>query len=78
MTFPKCTQAWKKVIKKKVNPIFDQFGIKRSGMNCQKITDIHLHSKDQDEAEEGGDILHIYIFSAVATCFMLIIACINI
>jgi putative ABC transport system permease protein len=63
------------VIKQKVNPIFDQFGIKIN-YELQKITDIHLHSKIQDEAEAGGDISYIYIFGAVAS-FMLIIACIN-
>jgi len=63
------------VIKQKVNPIFDQFGIKIN-YEMQKITDIHLHSKIQDEAEAGGDISYIYIFGAVAA-FMLIIACIN-
>jgi putative ABC transport system permease protein len=64
-----------KVIKEKVNPIFDQFGIKIK-YTLQKITMIHLHSKIQDEAEAGGDISYIYIFSAVAV-FMLVIACIN-
>jgi putative ABC transport system permease protein len=64
-----------KVIKEKVNPIFDQFGIKIK-YELQKITMIHLHSKIQDEAEAGGDISYIYIFGAVAA-FMLIIACIN-
>ena len=64
-----------KVIKEKVNPIFDQYGIKVK-YELQRITDIHLHSKIQDEAEAGGDISYIYIFGAVAA-FMLIIACIN-
>jgi len=71
----KMYSSLEKVIKEKVNPIFDQFGIKIH-YELQKITDIHLHSKIQDEAEAGGDISYIYIFSAVAT-FMLIIACIN-
>jgi putative ABC transport system permease protein len=64
-----------KVIKEKVNPIFDQFHITIK-YQLQKITDIHLHSKIQDEAEAGGDISYIYIFGAVAV-FMLLIACIN-
>jgi putative ABC transport system permease protein len=64
-----------KVIKEKVNPIFEKFGIKIN-YELQRITDIHLYSKIQDEAEEGGDISYIYIFTAVAA-FMLIIACIN-
>lgn len=63
------------VIKQRVNPIFDQFNIKIK-YEMQRITDIHLHSKIQDEAEAGGDISYIYIFGAVAA-FMLIIACIN-
>lgn len=64
-----------KVIKEKVNPIFEPVGIKIH-YEMQKITDIHLHSRIQDEAEEGGDMSYIYIFGAVAA-FMLIIACIN-
>lgn len=63
------------VIKQKVDPIFAQYNIKIK-YELQKITDIHLHSKIQDEAEAGGDISYIYIFGAVAA-FMLIIACIN-
>jgi putative ABC transport system permease protein len=64
-----------KVIKEKVDPIFAQYQIKIN-YELQKITDIHLYSKIQDEAEAGGDISYIYIFTAVAA-FMLIIACIN-
>ncbi|HNP18087.1 MAG TPA: ABC transporter permease [Fulvivirga sp.] len=63
------------IIVKNVNPIFERMGISIS-YELQKITDIHLHSKIQDEAEEGGDISYIYIFSIVAA-FMLIIASIN-
>jgi putative ABC transport system permease protein len=63
------------VIRQKVDPIFEQFGIKIK-YEMQRITDIHLYSKIQDEAEAGGDISYIYIFGAVAA-FMLIIACIN-
>lgn len=64
-----------KVIREKVDPIFAEFGI-TIRYELQRITDIHLHSKIQDEAEEGGDISYIYVFGAVAA-FMLIIACIN-
>ncbi|HEY0741129.1 MAG TPA: ABC transporter permease [Chryseosolibacter sp.] len=63
------------IIKEKVNPIFEQYNIKVK-YGLQRITDIHLHSKIADEAEEGGDISYIYIFGAIAV-FMLIIACIN-
>ncbi len=67
--------SFDKILKEKVNTIFDQYGISVK-YELQKITDIHLYSKIQDEAEAGGDISYIYIFSAVAA-FMLIIACIN-
>jgi putative ABC transport system permease protein len=63
------------IVKQRVNPIFEQFGISIK-YELQRITDIHLYSKIQDEAEAGGDISYIYIFSAVAI-FMLVIACIN-
>ncbi len=64
-----------KIIKEKVDPIFAEFGITIK-YELQPILDIHLYSKIQDEAEEGGDITYIYIFASVAI-FMLIIACIN-
>jgi putative ABC transport system permease protein len=64
-----------KILKEKVEPIFTQYGITVQ-YELQPITAIHLHSKIQDEAEEGGDITIIYIFAAIAI-FMLIIASIN-
>lgn len=64
-----------KIIKEKVNPIFEQYHISMK-YEIQPITRIHLHSKIQDEAEEGGDISFIYIFGSVAV-FMLLIASIN-
>lgn len=63
------------IIKQHVDPIFEQFNIKIR-YDLQRMTDIHLYSKIQDEAEAGGDISYVYIFGAVAS-FMLIIACIN-
>jgi putative ABC transport system permease protein len=42
----------------------------------QKLTDIHLRSHLDAEAEENGDIKRVYIFSAIAL-FILLIACIN-
>jgi putative ABC transport system permease protein len=42
----------------------------------QKLTDIHLRSHTDFEAEENGDISRIWIFSAIAL-FILLIACIN-
>lgn len=61
--------------KKHINPIFESLGI-TINYELQPISDIHLYSKIQDEAEGGGDISYIYIFAAIAA-FMLIIACIN-
>lgn len=58
-----------------VNPIFERIGITVK-YELQRITDIHLYSKIQDEAESNGDITYVYIFSAIAL-FMLIIAGIN-
>jgi putative ABC transport system permease protein len=45
-------------------------------INLQKLTDIHLYSHKDDEAEPNGDIKRVYIFSAIAL-FILLIACIN-
>ena len=42
----------------------------------QPLTDIHLHSRLQDEIEVNGDPATVYIFLAVAF-FVLLIACIN-
>ncbi|MDN5215638.1 ABC transporter permease [Fulvivirgaceae bacterium BMA12] len=66
---------FKSILEENVAPIFASIGI-TINYELQKITDIHLHSKIQDEAEGGGDISYIYIFSAIAV-FMIIIACIN-
>ena len=45
-------------------------------LNLQKLTDIHLRSHLDYEAEENGDITRVYVFSAIAL-FILLIACIN-
>jgi putative ABC transport system permease protein len=45
-------------------------------LSLQKLTDIHLRSHTDYEAEENGDITRVYIFSAIAL-FILLIACIN-
>jgi putative ABC transport system permease protein len=71
----KMQKSLDKIIKERVDPIFAQYKI-TIGYEMQKITDIHLHSKIQDEAEEGGDIGNLYVFGAVAI-FMLILASIN-
>ena len=46
------------------------------GFNLQPITSIHLHSKLKWELEANGDILYIYIFSAMGI-LVLVIACVN-
>jgi putative ABC transport system permease protein len=47
-----------------------------TALNLQKLTDIHLTSHTDYEAEENGDIKRVYIFSGIAL-FILLIACIN-
>ena len=47
-----------------------------TSLDLQKITDIHLRSHTDYEAEENGDIKRVKIFSAIAL-FILLIACIN-
>lgn len=47
-----------------------------TSLQLQKLTDIHLYSHTDFEAEENGDIKRVYIFSAIAL-FILLIACIN-
>jgi putative ABC transport system permease protein len=57
-----------------------QFGAtkpsKATSLGLQKLTDIHLYSHTDYEAEPNGDIDRVYIFSAIAL-FILLIACIN-
>jgi putative ABC transport system permease protein len=45
-------------------------------LGLQKLTDIHLHSHLDYEAEENGDIKRVYVFSIIAL-IILLIACIN-
>ena len=49
---------------------------KGTRLYIQKLTDIHLRSHLDDEAEANGDIKNIYVFGSVAL-FILLIACIN-
>jgi putative ABC transport system permease protein len=49
---------------------------KYTKLGLQKLTDIHLKSHTDYEAEPNGDISRVYIFSIIAL-FILIIACIN-
>ncbi len=47
-----------------------------TALGLQKLTDIHLRSHTDYEAEQNGDIKRVYVFSAIAL-FILLIACIN-
>jgi len=47
-----------------------------SRLSLKKMTDIHLFSHTDYEAEENGNIKRVYIFSAIAL-FILLIGCIN-
>lgn len=49
---------------------------KFTSLGLQKLSDIHLYSHTDSEAEPNGDISRVYIFSAIAL-FILLIACIN-
>ncbi len=49
---------------------------KFTSLGLQKLTDIHLYSHTDYEAEPNGDISRVYIFGAIAF-FILLIACIN-
>ena len=49
---------------------------KFTSLDLQKLTDIHLHSHTDYEAEPNGDIKRVYVFSIIAF-FILLIACIN-
>ncbi|MBC7948858.1 MAG: ABC transporter permease [Chitinophagaceae bacterium] len=49
---------------------------KTTELFLQRLTDIHLRSHLDSEAEQNGDIKRVYIFSAIAL-FILLIACIN-
>jgi len=49
---------------------------KYTKLGLQKLTDIHLRSHTDYEAESNGDISRVYIFSIIAL-FILLIACIN-
>lgn len=64
-----------KLVAEHVTPLFEKRNIKVD-FELQRITDIHLHSKIEDEDEAGGDISFIYILSVIAL-FIITIACIN-
>jgi len=45
-------------------------------LHLQPLSDIHLHSRLRAEIEPNGNILYVYLFTAIAV-FVLLIACIN-
>ncbi len=45
-------------------------------LSLQPVTDIHLHSRLEEELAPNGDIRYLYIFSATAV-FIVLIACVN-
>ena len=49
---------------------------KSTSLDLQKLTDIHLYSHTDYEAEPNGDISRVWIFGAIAL-FILLVACIN-
>jgi putative ABC transport system permease protein len=53
-----------------------QLPSKFTKLGLQRLTDIHLHSHTDYEAEPNGDIARVYIFSIIGA-FILLIACIN-
>jgi putative ABC transport system permease protein len=63
------------IIRKKIQPEFQKSQAKIS-YQLQRITDIHLYSRIEDEPEAGGDISYVYIFITIAI-FLLIMASIN-
>ncbi len=50
--------------------------IPQTTLHLQRLLDIHLHSHLDSEIEANGNIVYVYIFSAIAF-FLLLIACIN-
>ena len=50
--------------------------IPNTTLHLQRLLDIHLHSHLDSEIEANGNIVYVYIFSAIAF-FLLLIACIN-
>lgn len=62
------------------NHMAGQYGGKQPSkftkLELQKLTDIHLYSHTDYEAEANSDIKRVYVFAAIAF-FILLIACIN-
>jgi putative ABC transport system permease protein len=82
----KLEQKFPAMIEKYMGPqIIQQMGMSLSqfrtkgnelGFTLQPLTAIHLHSHSNFELEPSGNIMYIYVFTAVGI-FMLFIACIN-
>jgi putative ABC transport system permease protein len=63
------------IIKVKAQPEFEKVQSKIK-YQLQPILDIYLHSKVDDEAEKGGDVSYVYIFSSIGL-FLLLMSSIN-
>ncbi len=59
-----------------VNRHFPESVREGSSLELQALTDIHLHSQRYLEVAANGNIVYVYIFSAIAI-LILLIACIN-
>ncbi|MEL7001094.1 MAG: ABC transporter permease, partial [Bacteroidota bacterium] len=74
------------LVEKYIGPQIKQFigddletfyaGGNKLNYSLQPLTDIHLNSHFQVEFEPNGDIVNVYLFTAIAL-FILVIACIN-
>ncbi|HUM48226.1 MAG TPA: ABC transporter permease, partial [Chitinophagales bacterium] len=63
-------------IDRHLGDVYESTPSKRTALNLQRLTDIHLYSHLDSELEVNGDISRVYIFSAIAL-FILLIAAIN-
>lgn len=73
---PKAVQEkFAPIVEKNTGETARKYGIELTYL-LQKMTDIHLKSNLQGEIGTNGNIIYVYVFSAIAL-FMLLIACIN-
>jgi len=65
-------------IQQRLGVSYDEYIAAGNGYNyqLQHIKDIHLHSNLENEMKANGNILYLYIFSAIAV-FILVIAAVN-
>ena len=65
-------EAVRQKIVREVQP----YKYKPESIECQRLTDIHLHSSYERELEANGDIKYIYLFAAIGV-LIIIMSCIN-